>query len=253
MPPRMPLAVATIGTLTLLLAGCGSEPSGETPAASPPAVTTTESPPSAAADTGSLEVRVTYAGAPVVETVSINKDVEQCGTEARLERVAVGDDDGLAWAVASVVGLEGPPTARAPELDQRGCQFLPPVVAMQPGELRILNSDGILHNVHTYSEANPPFNKAQPRFRTVMTETFTRPEMIRVTCDIHSWMNGWIAVLPHPFFGVTDARGMTRIEGVPAGAHTLEVWHPELGRRTADVAVTAGEPVTVRVEFPAGG
>jgi len=38
-----------------------------------------------------------------------------------------------------------------------------------------------------------------------MTEKFEKPEIIKVTCDVHSWMLGWIAVMPHPFFGVTDA------------------------------------------------
>jgi plastocyanin len=244
------LALVVVGALALALSGCSEEPATETPAASPPVAKPTDAGPAPPADTGTIEVRVTYAGAPVVETIPVNKDVEQCGTEARIEKVVVGDDHGLRWAVASVVGLEGPPTARTPQLDQRGCQFRPHVVAMQPGELEILNSDGVLHNIHTYSEANAAINKAQPKFKKVMTETFTKPEMIRVTCDVHSWMNGWIAVLPHPYFGVTDPRGITRVEGVPAGAHTVEVWHAQLGRRTADVTVKAGETAAIAVEFP---
>ena len=243
---RLSLALAAA---VLVLAGCSEQPAAEAPAASAP-VKTTDAAPAAPANTGTVEVRVAYAGPPVVETISINKDVEQCGTQARIEKIAVGDRNGLAWAVASVAGLEGPPTARTPKLDQRGCQFRPHVVAMEPGELQILNSDGILHNIHTYSDANAPINKAQPKFKKVMTETFTKPEMVRVTCDVHSWMNGWIAVLPHPYFGVTDERGVTRIEAVPAGSHTLEVWHAELGQRTADVAVKPGETVQVVVEFP---
>lgn len=103
---------------------------------------------------------------------------------------------------------------------------------MQTGEIDIRNSDGILHNVHTYSEANPPINKAQPEFKTVMTETFTKPEIVKVTYDIHNWMPGWVAVFPHPYFGVTDDRGVVRIEAVPAGTHTVETWHEELGGTT---------------------
>jgi hypothetical protein len=246
------VSIALVPTLaTLLLAGCSEEPAGEIPAASPTATKAPETTATAPADAGTIEVRVTYAGAPVATTISINKDVEQCGTETTVEKIAVGEEHGLAWAVASVAGLEGPPTARTPQLDQQGCQFRPHVVAMQPGELEIRNSDGVLHNIHTYSEANAPINKAQPKFKKVMTETFTKPEMIRVTCDVHSWMNGWIVVLPHPYFGVTGPRGVTRIEAVPAGPHTLEVWHPELGRRTADVTVEPGKTAQVVVEYPA--
>jgi hypothetical protein len=81
---------------------------------------------------------------------------------------------------------------------------------------------------------NPSINKAQPKFKKVMKEAFSKPEIIKVTCDVHSWMLGWIAGLPHPYFGVTDMRGVTRIDGVPAGTHTVEVWHEQLGRRRKD-------------------
>ncbi|MGH7278452.1 MAG: hypothetical protein ACREJG_07160, partial [Candidatus Rokuibacteriota bacterium] len=204
----------------------------------------------APANAGVIEARVTYAGAPVVETIKINKDVEQCGTEARIETIAVGEGQGLTHAVVSVTGLEGPPTAKTPQLDQKGCQFRPHVVAMQTGDLEILNSDGVLHNIHTYSEANAPINKAQPKFKKTMTETFSKPEIVKVTCDVHSWMLGWIAVLPHPYFGVTGERGVARIEAVPAGSHTVEVWHEKLGRRSKDVTVQAGETAEVVFEFP---
>jgi hypothetical protein len=36
----------------------------------------------------------------------------------------------------------------------------------------IKNSDGILHNIHTYSEKNPPINRAQPKFKKVIKEKF---------------------------------------------------------------------------------
>jgi plastocyanin len=236
--------------LVLAVSGCAEEsPVAEAPA---PATSTDNASalPATAADLGAIEVRVTYAGTSVVETIRINKDVEQCGTETTNRKIFVGDDAGLASAVVSVAGLDGPPTARKVQIDQQGCQFRPRVVAMQAGEIDILNSDGILHNVHTYSEANPPINKAQPKFKKVMTETFSQPEVIRVTCDVHSWMLGWIAVLPHPYFGVTDERGTTHIAGVPAGAHTLEVWHEALGRLSQDVAVKAGETTRLVLAYP---
>lgn len=243
--------LAGVMTMTLALGGCGDEPTAETPAAARGAAAPTDAaPPAARADAGTIEVRVTYQGEPNVETIRINKDVEACGKEAPIAKLVLGESGSVANAVVSVRGLDGPPTARTPKLDQQGCQFQPHVVAMQPGELEIHNSDGVLHNIHTYSEANDPINKAQPKFKKVMTETFTKPEFIKVTCDVHSWMLGWIAVMPHPYFGVTGDAGVARIEGVPAGSHTIEVWHEELGRRTADVAVKAGETVKTVIEFP---
>jgi hypothetical protein len=110
-----------------------------------------------------------------------------------------------------------------------------------------------LHNLHTYSDVNPTINRAQPKFKKVMEVSFDKPEIIKVTCDVHSWMKGWIVVLPHPYFGVTDAKGVTRIDGVPAGTHTVEIWHETLGKRTKDVAVKKGESVQVVFEFPKHG
>src|SRR5881628_1265234 len=36
---------------------------------------------------GTVEVTVTYNGAPVVEKLKVNKDTEKCGTEAVIEKV----------------------------------------------------------------------------------------------------------------------------------------------------------------------
>jgi plastocyanin len=198
---------------------------------------------------GTVEVEVKYTGAPDVQKLKVNKDTEKCGTEAMVEKVLVGPNKGLSNAVVSVAGAKGAPTAKKAVIDQHGCKFVPHVVAMTPGEIEIKNSDDILHNIHTYSTANPPINKAQPKFKKVMTEKFEKPEIIKVTCDVHSWMLGWIAVMPHPFFGITDGSGVTKIDNVPAGKQTIEVWHETLGKVTKDVEVKPGQTAKVSVEM----
>jgi hypothetical protein len=60
-------------------------------------------------------------------------------------------------------------------------------------------------------------------------------------------MEGWIVVRPHPFFAVTSEAGVARIENVPSGKHTVEVWHPVLGKQSREVETKAGE--TARVAF----
>jgi plastocyanin len=238
-----------LGCAALLagLAGCGEQQAPEPKASAPaePAVA------AAPAGGGTIEAQVKYAGTADVETMRVNKDVEQCGTEQTIEKVVVGADSGLAGAV---VFLTRPTTttAKTPTrltLDQKGCEFHPHVLAMLPGEVDIVNSDGILHNIHTHSAANPAFNKAQPKFKKVMTEEFLKPEFIRVECDVHSWMRSWIAVMPNPHFGVTGDKGRTTVAHVPAGRHTIEVWHPVLGTQRAEVEVKAGETTTVAFQF----
>ncbi|MBI2216693.1 MAG: hypothetical protein HYU51_05290 [Candidatus Rokubacteria bacterium] len=196
---------------------------------------------------GTIEAEVKYNGPPVVETLKINKDTQQCGTDAKIEKVAVGANKGLANTVVSVPTAKGQAPAKKTVIDQKGCAFVPHVVVMTPGQIDIKNSDGILHNIHTYSSANPSINKAQPKFKKVMTEKFEKPEVVKVTCDVHSWMLGWIAIVPTPYHGVTDANGTTKIENVPAGKHTVEVWHETLGKQTKEVEVKPGQ--TAKVSF----
>src|SRR6184192_3677588 len=144
---------------------------------------------------GTVEVEVKYNGAPQVEKLKVNKDTEKCGQEATIEKVVVGSNKGLANAVASAPNAKGAKPIKT-VVDQHGCKFVPHVSVMTPGEMELKNSDDILHNIHTYSTANPAINKAQPKFKKTMTEKFEKPEMIKLTCDVHSWMLGWLAVVP---------------------------------------------------------
>jgi len=196
---------------------------------------------------GTIEADVKYNGAPVVEKLKVNKDTEKCGTETTIEKVVVGGNKGLSNAVVSVPGAKGASKAKA-VLDQHGCKFVPHVVVMQPGELEIKNSDDILHNLHTYSTANPAINKAQPKFKKTMTEKLEKPEFVKVTCDVHSWMLGWVAVVPG-LAGVTDKDGVVKIENVPAGKQKVEVWHETLGKQEKDVDVKAGQTTKVSFEM----
>jgi len=196
---------------------------------------------------GTIEVDVKYGGAPQIEKIKVNKDTEKCGTETTIEKVVVGGNKGLANAVVSVPGAKGATAAKA-VLDQHGCKFVPHVLVMAPGELEVKNSDDILHNLHTYSTANPSINKAQPKFKKTMTEKLEKPEMVKVTCDVHSWMLGWVAVVPGPA-GVTDKDGVAKIDNVPAGKQKVEVWHETLGKMEKEVDVKAGAVTKVSFEM----
>jgi plastocyanin len=196
---------------------------------------------------GTVEVEVKYNGAPVVEKLKVNKDTEKCGTETTIDKVVVGSNKGLANAVVSAPNAKGAKAVKG-VLDQKGCKFNPHVVLMTPGEIEIKNSDDILHNIHTYSTANPAINKAQPKFKKTMTEKFEKPEMIKITCDVHSWMLGWVAVVPGAA-AVTDGTGTAKLENVPAGKQKIEVWHETLGKQDKEVEVKAGQTTKVSFEM----
>jgi hypothetical protein len=196
---------------------------------------------------GTVEVDVKYNGAPVIEKLKVNKDTAQCGTETAIEKVVVGGNKGLVNAVVSAPNAKGAKPVKA-VVDQHGCKFVPHVTVMAPGELELKNSDGILHNIHTYSTANPAINKAQPKFKKTMTEKFEKPEIIKLTCDVHSWMLGWVAVVPG-VAAVTDGNGVAKLENVPAGKQKIEVWHETLGKQEKEVDVKAGQTTKVSFEM----
>jgi plastocyanin len=205
--------------------------------------------PAGAQGGGSISGEVKFAGAaPSPKVVKVNKDVEVCGQEKKIADVAVGAGGGLGNALVAVSDAKGAKPAKPAVLDQKGCEFHPNVLVMAPGEIKILNSDGVLHNIHTFSTANPPINKAQPKFKKEMVEKLDKPELIKVQCDAHSWMLGWIYVTENPT-AVTDANGAFKLENVPPGKHKVEVVHPVLGKQTKEVEVKAGQDTKVAFEL----
>jgi hypothetical protein len=62
---------------------------------------------------------------------------------------------------------------------------------------------------------------------------------VKLRCDAgHSWMSAWVAVFDHPFYAVTDAKGRFTIRDLPAGEHTLEMWHEPADARGAPFTAT---------------
>ena len=137
-------------------------------------------------------------------------------------------------------------------IDQKGCMYTPRVVGVRVGQkLRISNSDSTMHNVHSLSKANPSFNSAMPTKGQVIEKEFKKTEFppIKMKCDVHGWMLGYIAVMEHPFFSVSDETGSFSVANLPPGSYTLEAWHETLGTKTASVTVTAAGASPVEFVF----
>jgi plastocyanin len=138
-------------------------------------------------------------------------------------------------------------------LDQVGCQYRPHVFGIMVGQpLKILNSDGTLHNVHSLAKNTRPFNVGMPNKGQQITKSFTGEEvMVRIRCDVHPWMECWAGVMPHPFFAVSGDGGAFELKDLPAGTYTIEAWHEKLGVQSQTVTVKTGEPVEVTFSFKA--
>ena len=203
---------------------------------------------------GTIKGVVRLAGGAVEQKkLAVTVDQYICGKEKLGEEIVLSPDRGIRNAVVS---LQNPPPGakwEAPlptvKVDQKECLFVPHVVAVPvAGTVEFLNSDRLLHNLKSYSKANSPFNKAQPKARTIPV-VFKEPEIIRVECDLHSWMRAWVVVAAHPFYVVTNDHGEFTLGGVPAGKYTLQVWQESLGTVTRDVTVGDSDVATVTVEM----
>ena len=203
---------------------------------------------------GTISGRVLFKGKHIPAILAVGKDKEICGNSIKDPRLLVAARGEIKNAVVRITEIAAGKAAAAGEalLDQRKCEFVPHVLAIAAGTaVNITNSDGILHNIHTLSKDNPAFNRAQPKYLTEITQTFSKPEIIPVRCDVHGWMGGWIFVASNPYFDLTGADGTFELAAVPPGKYTLEVWHETLGKQTQQVEVGAGETVNVTFEFQA--
>jgi plastocyanin len=152
-------------------------------------------------------------------------------------------------------GLPAGKTYPAPKtpvvIDQNGCQYKPHVMGIMVGQpYKILNSDGILHNIHTLSTLNPTFNKGMTASVKEVTTTFTKPEaLFHIKCDVHPWMSAYLGVFSHPFYSVTSTDGKFTISGLDPGTYEISAWHERLGTKTATVTVGANETKSQDFKF----
>ena len=147
--------------------------------------------------------------------------------------------------------LSGAAPAEPTVIDQEGCIYHPRIAGAVVGQtLKVRNNDATLHNIHALSEVGNDFNVGQPKAGMEYEYTLRKAEvMLRIKCDVHPWMVGFVGVKPHPYFAVTGDAGTFRIEGVPPGTHTVQAWQERLGTVDHQVEVKEGETVTVDFAF----
>ena len=176
-----------------------------------------------------------YPEGPTTENVLVNEN----GT---LLNVFVYVKEGLG-------DMEFPTPKESVLLDQKGCRYYPHVMGVQAGQsLKIRNSDPVAHNIHPQPKNNKSFNVSQPVQGMETTKKFTKPEiMVPVSCDIHSWMSAYVAVLDHPYHSTTGTEGTFALKSLPPGTYVIEAWHEEYGSKT--LTVTVGEKETKEITF----
>lgn len=173
------------------------------------------------------------------------------GRRMAQEIVVAGPDGSLANVFVRLVGTfpKTPVPSEPVLLDQRACVYVPRVVGARVGQmLQVRNSDDLLHNVHSLTEKGNAFNVSEPKAGMVQQFTLKDEEvMLRIKCDVHSWMTTYVGVVTHPYFAVSSDGGTFQIQNVPAGSYSIVAWHERFGLLTQTVRVRAG--ATTEADF----
>lgn len=163
-------------------------------------------------------------------------------------RVQVTDPNGVPVRDAVVelkpaAGWSG--TIRFPwrmAMAQRNQTFVPGTLVIAKGStVAFPNLDRVRHSVYSFSKPARFEIDLYGRDQT-RTHRFAVAGSVKLGCNIHDQMRGYIRVTDTPFAGKTDSNGYITLTGMPGGSAKLTVWHPRLrapGNETSST-VTVG-------------
>ena len=211
------------------------------------------------ATTGSVSGIVKFEGAvPASQKISVqgNPECAVLHPGGTIQSEEIVSENGMLQNVVVYVkeGLEGyafTPSANPVRIDNNQCTYKPHVSAVQVGQpVELYNSDATLHNMHSYSTANKTFNVGLPIQGMKQVKKFDSAELpVTIKCDVHPWMRGYLAVLPHPYFAVTGVDGRFELKNLPPGEYLLEAWHEKLGVQSQKIKIEPQSAQTAEFTF----
>jgi plastocyanin len=256
------LTLALLTPLAMMVAGCEEKKEAApaapaAPAAAPAAAAPAAAPAAPAAppsgDRGTVKGTAVVTGKlPVMEELKRQTDPFCAKTTMKDDSVIAGKHGELANVLVHINGLPPtPPPNEAAGIAQDNCMYRPRVMGIVAGQtLHIKNGDPVLHNVHTYKGASTLFNSAQVPGAPDINKTFTdNGALLKLRCDVHQWMTGYVWVQNNSYFAVTDDKGQFEIKDVPVGTYPIEAWHERFGTKTGTVTVAKDKPAEVKFEF----
>lgn len=140
------------------------------------------------------------------------------------------------------------------EINQNDLTFIPHVTTIQAGTFILFtNSDPENHNVRALAEnKNNKMNIVTTSSSDYDKRFHTEPGLkpIRLACDIHPWMRGWIFVFDYPFFAVTDANGKFSVKNVPPGNYRINAYQPDGQlKATSEIRIQPREETSLTIRF----
>ncbi|MEA3278258.1 MAG: carboxypeptidase regulatory-like domain-containing protein [Pseudomonadota bacterium] len=212
------------------------------------------------ANGGTVSGKVTFSGDdPAPNVYTISKDNDVCGTGTReIDYVRVNGDalnDVVVYLDKVKEGKPFPAELSKTEINQENCEFKPFLQVMKNGtDLDAINSDPVLHNIHTYEimgrAKKTVFNVSQPKPGTVTKAVkLKRGDAMKVECDAHDFMHGFVFVAKSPYSVQVADDGSYTIDNVPAGKYKIVAWHGTLKEQKGEVEVTADGTATADFAF----
>lgn len=183
--------------------------------------------------------------------VRVTTDTATCGRQLPDESVLVNARGQLANAVVTLTGVPARGEAPALTIANDGCRFVPRVQVARPGQsVSTVSRDRVLHTTTAVEAGGRQiFNVALPAPNLTVARPLTGAGIVRIACQMHTWMLGWLVVTPD-LSAVSDAEGRFRLPDVPPGTYTLRVWHEALGVVTERVVTRSGETASVAIRLP---
>lgn len=162
----------------------------------------------------------------------------------------------------AVVSLSNGAPHRAGEtayatIDQQDLKFAPQVSAVAVGtRVRFPNSDSVRHHVYSFSDARR-FELKLYSDKEAPEILFDKPGLVKLGCNIHDWMKGYLYVLEEPWFGVTDDSGVVRLSP-PPGQYQVITRHPRhLGVAKMNAGIVerddSGNTITMHIDIDTRG
>ncbi|MGH9443192.1 MAG: cupredoxin domain-containing protein [Thermoanaerobaculia bacterium] len=161
--------------------------------------------------------------------------------------------EGLQRAGRPAESSQAKASESVPSMRSTHKRFTPKVLAVELGRsVSFPNDDPIFHNVFSVSGENH-FDLGLYRRGRSKDKSFESPGLVRVYCNIHPQMIGFIRVVDSSFFTVTGPDGRFDFDGVPDGERTLKAWCDEGGETSAVVHVSARKSVSASLSLDVSG
>ena len=184
-----------------------------------------------------------------VAPVRVTIDQKVCGDELPDEAIIVDAQGRLANAVVILSGVKRAAAADATVMNEK-CRFAPRVQLIAPkASVTTTSRDAVLHTTNAQLEnGRSLFNVALPIPGITITKPISSAGNVRLSCNTHPWMRGWMVVTSEAA-AISGADGRFTIDNVSPGTYELRVWHEALKGAPQKVTVSAGKPTDVSIQL----